>query len=43
MTQAVEVLKVTNQKRDVNRDGISPEKALRDIWYVHDGCSEPKE
>lgn len=33
---------MTNQKRDVHRDGISPEKPLRDIWYVHDGCFEPK-
>ena len=34
---------VTNQKRDVNHDRMSPEKALRDIEYVRDGCFEPKE
>lgn len=43
MTGAVEFLMVTNQKRYVSHDGISPEKVCRDVRYVHVGCFETKE
>lgn len=43
MTWVVEFLIVTNQKKDVNHDGISPEETRRDFSYVHGECFEPKE
>lgn len=43
MTWVVEFLIVTNQKKDVNHDGISTEETRRDFSYVHGECFEPKE
>lgn len=43
MTWVVEFLIVTNQKKDVNHDRISPEEAWRDLTYVHGECFKPKE
>lgn len=39
---AVEFLVVTNQKKDVSHDGISPEKVWRDLRHVHAGYFETK-
>lgn len=41
-SRAAEFLVVTNQKRHVSHDGISPEKVWGDIRHVHVGHLEAK-
>lgn len=42
VVMAAEVLTVTNQKRDVSHDGLSPEKVRGPVRHVHVGCFETK-